>query len=88
MKGRGPTYFIDAATVMEKVRRSAADARPRKSHRGDLTFSSYREVNGVKLPFAIDEARSNAQEFVHYTTKIEANTSLDDSLFKSPAPKP
>jgi hypothetical protein len=83
-------YFIDAATFLEKrqVFTLQTPAPAKQPVEITLTFSDYRDVQGVKMPFAIDEARSNGQEFAHYTTTIDPNPTLDASAFKAPAAKP
>ena len=52
-------------------------------------FSDWRDVNGVKFPFAIDEERIGGpitQEFATYVDKIEVNVPVDDSVFLMPKP--
>lgn len=54
-----------------------------------ITFSDWRDVNGVKFPFAIDEDRTGGgitQSFATFTEKIEVNVPVDDALFAMPAP--
>ena len=55
----------------------------------DRTFlySDWRDVNGVKFPFAIDEMRIEGpitQEFATYVEKVEVNVPLEDGLFAMP----
>ncbi len=52
-------------------------------------FSDWKEVNGVKFPFAVDEDRVGggpAQSFATYTEKMEANAPMEDAMFGPPAP--
>ena len=53
-------------------------------------FTDWREVNGVKFPFAVDEdrvgKREPAQSFATYTEKIEINVPMEDTLFAPPTP--
>jgi hypothetical protein len=44
-------------------------------------FSDYREVNGLKFPFAIKQY-FGLQEIELTVTSIEINTGLDDSIFE------
>jgi hypothetical protein len=48
-------------------------------------FSDWKEVNGVKFAFAVDEdrvgPREPAQSFATYTEKIEANVPMEDTIF-------
>jgi hypothetical protein len=51
-----------------------------------ITFNDWREVNGVKFPFAIDEERdAPGQTFLFYTKKIEVNVPMDEAMFKMPS---
>ena len=87
--------YLDASTFLEsqvvgKVRLPALDPRT-KEHRfytTTIVFSDYRDVNGVKVPFSIDEERIEGpitQSFAVYTEKVEVNVPMDDSLFAPPA---
>lgn len=59
------------------------------------TFSDFRDVDGVKFPFSVDEERTqyagpNANipittSTAIYTDKIELNVPMDDTLFAAPA---
>jgi hypothetical protein len=53
-----------------------------------FTYSDWKDVNGVKFPFAIDEERIGGgitQSFATFTEKIEVNVPIDDALFAQPA---
>jgi hypothetical protein len=89
--------YLDATTFLEaqvtgRVRLPALDPRTKEFRYNDTVFvySDYREVNGVKFPFAIDEERTGGgitQSFAHFTEKIEVNVPLEDALFAVPAAK-
>ena len=51
-----------------------------------ITFGDWRDVDGVKFPFAIDEERVSfpPQTFAIYTERIELNPPVDDAMFKMP----
>ena len=52
-----------------------------------VDFGGWREVDGVKFPFDIQEERTSkepVQSFVTYTEKIELNVPMDDALFAGP----
>jgi hypothetical protein len=52
-----------------------------------VDFGNWREVEGVKFPFDIQEERTSkepVQTLVTYTEKIEVNVPVDDSLFATP----
>ena len=87
--------YLDANTFLEaqvvgKVRLPALDPRT-KEHRfynTTIVFSDYRDVNGVKVPFSIDEERIEGpitQSFAIYTENVEVNVPMEDSLFAPPA---
>ena len=90
--------YLDATTFLEsqvvgKVRLPAMDPRTKQHRFNDtvVAFSDYRDVNGVKFPFAIDEERTGGgitQSFAHFTEKIEVNVPMEDSLFAAPAVPP
>jgi hypothetical protein len=87
--------YLDATTFLEaqivgKVRIPGIDPRTKEHRFNDtiLVFSDYRDVDGVKFPFAIDEERTGGgitQSFAHFTEKIEVNVPMEDALFAPPA---
>jgi len=48
-------------------------------------FYDYRDVDGVKIPFAL-KSTSAVQSFTIAITKVEHNVSIDEALFAKPAP--
>lgn len=97
-KGGSMRYvFIDAQTFLEsgmsgRVLLPAMNPKTREPrfHESTWIFSDYREVDGVKFPYSIDEERvadqgvSITQSFAIYTTAIEVNVPMEDSLFAPP----
>lgn len=89
--------YLDAATYLEaqivgKVRLPQMDPKTKEHRFNDTTlvFSDYRDVNGVKFPFAVDEERIGGpitQSFAIYTDKIEVNVPMEDALFAVPPGK-
>ena len=88
--------YLDAQTFLEsqvagRVRLPAIDPKT-KEHRFAETafvFTDYRDVNGVKFPFAIDEERTAngiTQSFATFTEKIEVNVPMEATLFAAPQP--
>jgi hypothetical protein len=56
-----------------------------------FVFSDFRDVNGVKFPFSVDEERTGGpitQSFATYTDRIEVNVPMEDSLFGTPPGAP
>ena len=88
--------YLDATTFLEsqvvgRVRTPQMDPRTKQFRYNDtiLLFSDYRDINGVKFPFAIDEERTGGgitQSFAHFTEKIEVNVPMEDALFAAPSP--
>jgi hypothetical protein len=87
--------YLDAATYLEaqivgKVRLPQMDPKTKDFRYNDtiLTFSDYRKVEGVMFPFAIDEERTGGpitQSLATFTSKIEVNVPMEDSLFEAPS---
>jgi len=95
-KGGAIRYiYLDPNTYLE-VRQSGRvalgpDPKTREMRYNDVVFnfSEFKDVNGVKFPFAIDEERTGGgitQSFATFTEKIELNVPIDDSVFAAPAP--
>ena len=82
-------YFIDASSFLllkwDGVRKTADQEIPWESF-----FSDFREVQGLKFPFRIDQGSPGTDiKQTLNAEKIEINPPLDDSLFtkpKGPAP--
>lgn len=90
--------YVDTRTFLEKgivgkALLPAIDPKTGEPRTQDTTlmFSDYRDVNGVKFPFSIDEDRTAGpitQSFAVYTEKIELNVPMEDALFATPASAP
>lgn len=84
------TVYLDANTGLE--RRHAGVLTLPNGRKLDVVvdFSNWKEVNGVKFAFDINEDRVDpkggapAQSLVTYTEKIEANVPIEDALFATP----
>jgi hypothetical protein len=93
--GTARDVYLDAETYLEsqivgKVRLPQMDPKTKEFRYNDtvLVFGDWREVNGVKFPFSVDEERTGGeitQSFAIYTQKIEVNVPMEDSLFVPPA---
>lgn len=85
--------FLDTKTFLplRETGRSSLPPDPKGNPRFNehvFTYSDWRDVNGVKFPFAVDEERTGGpitQSFAVYTEKIEVNVPVDDALFVKPA---
>ena len=79
--------YLDAATFLERRHETTIELAPGRRVATTIRFGDWRDVGGVKFPFAIEEERdAPGQTFVHYTKKIEVNVPVDDSLFAMPKP--
>ena len=80
--------YLDAQTYLD-VKHVGSIMLPNKRMREfSMTFSNWKEVEGVKFPFDADEERKDGiinQSFAYYTHKIELNTPMEDALFATPA---
>ncbi len=69
---------------------AAPPGSPPRQYTFVADFGDWRDVEGVKFAFAIDEdrvgPREPAQSFATYTEKIEVNVSIDDAIFAAPSP--
>jgi hypothetical protein len=82
------TVYLDAESFLER-RQAGSMTLPQGNTRAEvvLTFSDYRDVGGLKFPFAIDEERNAfpVQTIAIYTERIELDVPVDDAIFAKPA---
>jgi hypothetical protein len=78
--------YLDAATFLERRHEASIELAPNRRVATTIDYSDWREVGGVKFPFAIEEERdAPGQTFVHYTKRIDVNVPLDDAIFRMPS---
>ena len=85
--GTERTIFVDAQTFLERRHTGVLNLPGNRRFDVTIDFSNWKEVNGVKFPFDINEERTGrepVQSFVTYTEKIEVNVPMDDALFATP----
>jgi hypothetical protein len=77
--------YLDAITYLER-KQEGTMALPDGKVPVILTFGDWRDVEGVKFPFAIDEERVSfpPQTFAIYTERIELNPTVDEAMFAMP----
>ena len=81
--GSTSRQFIDAETFLP-LRAIIKMELPQIGEVEQTTeFSDYREVDGVKIPFAV-RATSSVQSSSIVISKVEHNTKIDDALFSKP----
>jgi len=86
--GAARQVYLDAATYLERKHVGTITLPQQGKVQTTLTFSDYRDVGGLKLPFAVDEERSSfpVQSLSVYMDRIELDMPIDDSLFAKPTP--
>ena len=77
--------YLDSTTYLER-KQEGTMTLPDGKVPVILTFGDWRDVDGVKFPFAIDEERVSfpPQTFAIYTDRIELNPTVDAALFTMP----
>lgn len=77
--------YLDAATFLER-KQEGTMTLPDGKVPVIITFGDWREVDGVKFPFAIDEERVSfpPQTFAIYTERVELNPVVDETMFRMP----
>ena len=78
--------YLDPATFLERRQTGMFTQPNNQKVPVILDFSDWREVNGVKFPFAIDEDRSApGQTYAIYIESIEVNVPIEAAKFAPPA---
>jgi hypothetical protein len=86
--GATRTIHLDAATYLDRQHSGVNTLPGGRKSQFTMTFSNWRDVDGVKFPYDIDEERQDGpitQSFATYTHKIELNVPVEDTLFATPA---
>jgi outer membrane lipoprotein-sorting protein len=81
-EGAPELLSFDAASGL-LVRRQTQMNGPQGTVDIDTRLSDYREVDGVKLPFKIDQERSDIS-FTINVTEVKHNVPIDDAKFERP----
>ncbi|MDQ3068210.1 MAG: hypothetical protein M3R55_00595 [Acidobacteriota bacterium] len=77
--------YLDPSTFLERRQTGSLTLPNNTKVQVVLDFSDWREVAGVKFPFAIDEDRSAAgQTYAVYVEKIEVNVPIEAAKFVAP----
>ena len=86
MKSGAVRYvYLDPVTFLERKHEATVEIAPNRRIATTITFGDWREIDGVKFPFAIEEERdAPGQTFVFYTRKVEVNVPIEDGLFLQP----
>jgi outer membrane lipoprotein-sorting protein len=82
------TDYLDADSFLEIKQETKRMIRGSETE-VESSLGDYKEVNGLMLPFAIENGIKGSQEKEKLTlSKIELNIPVDDSIFKMPSPAP
>jgi outer membrane lipoprotein-sorting protein len=82
------TDYIDADSFLEIKQETKRMVRGSEQEI-ESTLGDYKEVNGLMLPFAMENGIKGGQEKEKLTiSKIEMNVPVDSSIFKMPPPAP
>lgn len=84
------TIYLDATTYLDRRHTGVLNLPGGRQFDVTIDFDNWREVNGVKFPFDINEERTGKEpvvSLVTYTEKIEANVPLEDAFFATPVGK-
>ncbi len=72
--------FLDASTyLMSKV------SMMMNGQAGEMSFSNYKDVDGVKFPNTMEMASPQAGNLTFTTEKVTVNGKIDEAIFKKPA---
>ncbi len=77
-------YFFDKDNGAMIMQRMVAKKGPQKGVAIDVFMSDYQEVNGVFMPFSIDQKMNGQTAFSIKVEKAEANAEVADSEFTFP----
>ena len=80
-EGSAEKWFFDAQTGLLVRTDSISESVSRDKVPVETYFEDYREVDGIKLPFAI---RQPADKYTYTVTEVKHNIPIDDAKFKSP----
>lgn len=84
--GPASRTWIDAESYLPVKAASTVDAPETGPLEQTTEFSDFREVDGVKVPFAV-HSTSAVQSFTVKVTAVEQNLKIDPALFVKPAAK-
>jgi outer membrane lipoprotein-sorting protein len=81
------TYYLDTDSYLLINLETQTTIRG-EVQEAETYFGDYEQVNGIYYPFAIESGQKGNPNRVKFTVvKVEANVTLDDSLFAMPAAK-
>ncbi|AUD07275.1 outer membrane lipoprotein-sorting protein [Spirosoma pollinicola] len=72
--------FLDANTYLISKVSMMVNGQP-----GEISFSNYKDVDGVKFPNTMEMASPQAGNITFTTEKVTVNGKVDEAIFKKPA---
>jgi hypothetical protein len=79
--------YLDAKTYLDYQHVGSMPLPDKRIREFTITFANWKDVDGVKFPFDMDEERREGiinQSLATYTHAIEINVPMDDALFATP----
>jgi hypothetical protein len=80
--GAAATLYFDAASGL-MIRQIVTRSSPGGAIEVDVTFSDFRDIEGVKRPFAVRQQTAMFTATIKFS-EIKQNTPIDDAVFKMP----
>lgn len=77
-------YFFDKENFIPIMTKSIIKKGPAKGKSSESVFSDYQEVNGLMLPFTLDQKFEGQTQASIAIEKIELNVEIDDKEFAFP----
>ncbi|MFZ1558900.1 MAG: outer membrane lipoprotein-sorting protein [Saprospiraceae bacterium] len=77
-------YFFDKENFIPIMTKSIIKKGPAKGKSSEAVFSDYQEVNGLMLPFTLDQKFEGQTQASIAIEKIELNVEIDDKEFAFP----
>ena len=81
--GAKETWYLDAETSLLIKSREKINLGPLGKVDATLFFKDYKEIDGIKLPMAV-EVKNPAFEMTVKLNSVKHNVELDDKLFEAP----
>lgn len=77
-------YLFDKNTYLPYKRSSMADAGPTKGMSTETIFSNYKEVEGLRFPYLIEQRVNGVSQASMNFEMVEINPPIEDESFKFP----
>ena len=77
-------HYFSADTHLKVLQRTQIPSGPFKGSEAYTYLKDYREVDGIKVPYLIDQKVNGSSVFKVTVDSIEINTEVDDAMFAFP----